>query len=173
MRHPFSFPGSAPHTSEADAEPSADSPMSSLMGQRRGGPERLGALRGGSLRQIGGVGMLQRHAAEFALDDRQMDRLDALRVDNEIEKVDLQAALQKAKIRLRAKIRDLATPEADVLAAIDEVGRCEGELRKMRYRHLKSAHAVLNDEQRSQVQGHHRRQIQERLEERRTRHREP
>jgi hypothetical protein len=143
------------------------------MGQRRGGPERLGALRGGSLRQIGGVGMLQRHAAEFALEDGQMDRLDALRVDNEIEKVDLQASLQKAKIRLRAKIRNLETPESEVLAAIDEVGRSEGELRKMRYRHLKGAHAVLNDEQRSLVQRHHRQQVRERLEDRRTRRREP
>lgn len=140
-----------------------ESPMSSLMGQRRGSAGRSGAQQGGSLRQMGGVGMLQRHAEELGLSDDQLDRLDALRTRHELEKIDLQAALQKAKVLLRAGIRDLATPEAEVMQAIDEVGRREVELRKMRYRHLKAAHAVLDENQYEKVRRFHRRQTQQRL----------
>lgn len=142
-------------------------PYSSLMGQSRGsgrgGGGRSGAQQGGSLRQMGGVGMLQRHASEFGLSDEQVDRLDALRTHHELEKIDLQAALQKAKVLLRAKARDLSAPEAEVMGAIEEVCRAECELRKMRYRHLKAAHGVLDGDQHDKVRRFHRRQTQERL----------
>jgi hypothetical protein len=108
--------------------------------------------------------MLQRHAAELELSDEQLDRLEALKVGHELEKVDLQAALHKAKIQLRAKMRDLETSERDAFAAIDEVGRCEGELRKMRYRHLRAAQAILSEGQREKVRRFHQQHVRERLE---------
>jgi hypothetical protein len=138
-------------------------PYSSLMGQSRGGGGRSGARQGGSLRQMGGVGMLQRHAGEFELSDEQLDRLESLRTHHELEKIDLQAALQKAKVLMRARIRDLSTPEAEVLSAIEDVCRAECELRKMRYRHLKAAHGVLNGDQYEKVRHFHRSQVQGRL----------
>lgn len=142
-------------------------PYSSLMGQSRGsgrgGGGRSGASQGGSLRQMGGVGMLQRHASEIGLSDDQLDRLDALRTRHEIEKIDLQAALQKAKVLLRSKARDLSLPEAEVMGAIEEVCRAECELRKMRYRHLKAAHGMLDEGQLAKVHRFHRRQTQDRL----------
>jgi hypothetical protein len=144
------------------AEESAgeDHPSSHRRGLLQGGSLRRGAARGGSMRQLGGVGMLQSHAADFGLSDAQLDRLDALQEGHELEKVDLRAALRKARIRLRTRMRAPQTPEHEVLAAIDEVGSCEGELRKMRYRHLQAARAVLSEEQRHQVDGFHRRQLQ-------------
>jgi Spy/CpxP family protein refolding chaperone len=105
----------------------------------------------GSLRQLGGIGMLQRHAADFNLTDEQLDKLEAMQVQCELEKVDLLAALRKAKIRFRAKIRLEDAPEAEVIAAIDEVARCEAELRKMRYRHLQAGRKVLKPDQRGKV----------------------
>jgi hypothetical protein len=140
-----------------------EGPFSSLMGQRRGTGGRSGARQGGSLRQMGGVGMLQRHAGELGLSDEQLDRLDALRTSHELEKIDLQAALQKAKVLWRAKVRDLSTPEPEAMRAIEEVGRCEVELRKMRYRHLKAAHKVLNGDQLEKIRHFHRRQTLARL----------
>jgi hypothetical protein len=142
-------------------------PYSSLLGARgsgRGGGGRTGAQQGGSLRQMGGVGMLQRHASEIGLSDDQLDSLDALRTRHELEKIDLQAALQKAKVLQRAKARDLSAPEAEVMSAIEETCRAECELRKMRYRHLKAAHGVLNQDQLEKVRRFHRRQSQDRLE---------
>lgn len=106
---------------------------------------------GGSLRQLGGIGMLKRHADEFDLTDDQLDKLDEMQVDCEIEKTDLLAALQKAKAHFRSKIRNEDSVEKEVMAAIDEVARCEAEMRKMRYRHLQSGRGVLKANQRKKV----------------------
>jgi hypothetical protein len=113
--------------------------------------KQAGGSEDGSLRQLGGIGMLQRHAADFNLTDDQLDKLEAMQVQCELEKIDLLAALRKAKIRLRGKIRLEDAPEAEVIAAIDEVARCEAELRKMRYRHLQAGRKVLKPDQRNKV----------------------
>jgi hypothetical protein len=101
----------------------------------------------GHLKQVGGVGMLIHHADDFDLSDDQVQKLTDLQIDFEIEKVDLQATLQKAKIKLRAIMRDIDASEADVMAAIDHVCACEGDVRKMRFKHLKAARAVLSSDQ--------------------------
>lgn len=101
------------------------------------------AERGGSLREYGGVGFLLSHAAEFNLTDAQVSNLSKMRVSFELEKVDLLAALQKAKITFRALVRDPESDEPEVLAAIDRVAQCEADLRKMRFHHLKAARAQL------------------------------
>ena len=136
--------------------PSAQMP--SMDHHRNRGPERSGSMRGGSLRQMGGVGMLQRHAEEFCLTEEQQDKLEAMRVDFELEKIDLRAAMRKSKIHLRAAMRQEKPLEKDVMAAIDEVARCEAELRKMAYRHLQSARAVLDEAQRKKVKVFRRKQ---------------
>ena len=91
-----------------------------------------GADRGGSLRELGGVGFLLRHADEFNLTESQRQNLNKLRIRFELEKVDKLAALQKAKITLRALMHDPEAAERDVLEAIDKVAACEADLRKMR-----------------------------------------
>jgi hypothetical protein len=127
--------------------------------------ERGGGSEGGSLRQLGGIGMLQSHADDFGLTDEQLDKLETMKVQCELEKVDLMAALHKAKIRLRGKIRLEDAPEAEVIAAIDEVARCEAELRKMRYRHLQAGRSVLKADQRGKVKAFRRKRHLERVKE--------
>jgi hypothetical protein len=128
-----------------------------------GGPHRQGASRGGSLRQVGGVGHLLRNAEEHNLTEEQEERLEKMQLDFELEKVDLQAALRKAKIVLRALARDHNSSEQEVMKAIDKVARCEANLRKMRYRHVKAAHAVLNDEQRKGLKAFHKKRMREKV----------
>lgn len=130
---------------------------------RHSGPNRQGASRGGSLRQAGGVGHLLRNAEEHNLTEEQEGQLEKMQVDFELEKVDLQAALRKAKIVFRALARDHNSSEQDVMKAIDKVSRCEANLRKMRYRHLKAAHAVLNDEQRKGLKAFHKQRMREKV----------
>lgn len=129
-----------------------DSGMGGESDFRRSQSGRPGAERGGSLRQKGGLGMLLRHADEFNLTGAQEAQLKKMQVNFELEKVDLQAALSKAKITFRSLVRDHDTPEQVVMDAIDNLSTCEGNLRKMRYRHLKSAHAVLNEDQKKRLQ---------------------
>ena len=109
------------------------------------------AERGGSLREMGGVGFLLRHAEEFDLTELQQASLSKLQIPFELEKVDKMAALQKAKITFRALVRDPDAAEQEVLDAIEKVAACEADLRKMRYHHLKAARAQLKKNQRDGV----------------------
>src|SRR5829696_9619937 len=115
------------------------------------GPDQRESGRRGSAKQVGGVGMLLHHVDDFGLNDSQVDQLNNLQVDFELEKVDLQAALQKAKIRWRALVRNVDANDAEVMTAIDNVSRAEADLRKMRYNHLKSARNILDPGQRNNL----------------------
>src|ERR1051325_3727151 len=86
------------------------------------GPDQRSSGRRGSAKQVGGVGMLLRHAADIGLEANQIEQLNDMMLGFELEKVDLQAALQKAKIRWRALIRNVDTDDdVAVYAAIDNV----------------------------------------------------
>ncbi|HKS28358.1 MAG TPA: hypothetical protein VJS44_11085 [Pyrinomonadaceae bacterium] len=130
---------------------------------RHSGQSRQGTSRGGSLRQVGGVGHLLRNAEDHNLTEEQEERLEKMRVTFELEKVDLQAALQKAKILFRSLARDHNASEQDVMQAIDDLAKCEADLRKMRYRHLKQSHSVLSDDQRKGLKAFHKQRMREKV----------
>ena len=125
------------------------------VGTQVSGPDQRESGRRGSAKQVGGVGMLLHHVDDFGLNDNQINQLNQMMTDFELEKVDLQAALQKAKITWRALIRNIDAAEADVMNAIDNVARAEAELRKMRYRHLKAGRSVLQPEQQNNLRTFH------------------
>ena len=125
------------------------------------GPDQRKSGRRGSAKQVGGIGMLLHHVDDFGLNDSQVDQLKKMQLDFELEKVDLQAALQKAKIRWRALVRDVDADETAVMMAIDNVSKAEGDLRKMRYNHLKSARNVLEPAQRNNLRSFHLKASQE------------
>jgi hypothetical protein len=131
--------------------------------RERGSGLQEGALRGGSLRQICGVGMLLRNAEEYNLSEEQEEQLQKMQTDFELEKVDLLAALRKAKIVFRALIREPDSAETDVMHAIDRVAASEADLRKMRYRHLKAAQSLLNDEQRHNLKTVYRQRMRDKF----------
>ena len=119
------------------------------------GPDQRESGRRGSAKQVGGVGMLLHHVDDFGLNDTQIEQLNKMMLAFELEKVDLKAALQKAKINWRALIRDVDANEADVMTAIDNISQAEANLRKMRYNHLKAARGVLEPAQHSNLKTFH------------------
>jgi Spy/CpxP family protein refolding chaperone len=127
------------------------------------GPDQRSSGRRGSAKQVGGIGMLLHHVDDFGLNDNQIEQLNKMMLEFELEKVDRQAALQKAKINWRALIRDVDADEADVMTAIDNVSKAEGDLRKMRYNHLKAARSVLQDEQRNNLKTFHLKQSRQKV----------
>lgn len=130
---------------------------------RQSGQGRVGAERGGSLRQKGGIGMVLRRAEEFNLTEKQEAKLNKMKTEFELEKVDLRAALSKAQIMFRSLIRDHDSSEADVLAAIDKLAQAEADLRKMRYYHMKKTHKVLDNKQMTSLKSFHRNQKREKI----------
>jgi hypothetical protein len=127
------------------------------------GPDQRESGRRGSAKQVGGVGMLLHHVDDFGLNDNQIEQLSKMQLGFELEKVDLQAALQKAKITWRALVRDVDAAEQDVMKAIDNVARCEANLRKMRYNHLKAARGVLQPKQRNNLKTFHLKQSRQKV----------
>lgn len=127
------------------------------------GPDQRESGRRGSAKQAGGVGMLLHHVDDFGLSDNQVEQLNKMLVDFELEKVDLHAALQKAKILWRALVRNIDAAESDVMNAIDNVARGEADLRKMRYRHLKAARGVLEPQQRNNLRTFHLKQSRQKV----------
>jgi hypothetical protein len=108
----------------------------------------------GSMRNAGGVGMLIASAEKFGLSGDQVKKLEGMKHDFQMEKVDVQAAVYKAKLRLKRLMKDPQAAEGDVMAAIDAVAAAEGDVRKMRYRHLKAARGTLQGDQMSKVMDH-------------------
>lgn len=108
----------------------------------------------GSMRSSGGVGMLIGNAELFGLAGDQVKALEGMKHGFQMEKIDLQAAVHKAKLRLKRLMKDPQAAEGDVMAAIDAVAAAEGEFRKMRYRHLKAARGVLQGDQMDRVLEH-------------------
>jgi len=113
-----------------------------------------GGPMAGSMRSSGGVGMLIAAAEKFGLSGDQVKKLEGMKHDFQMEKIDVQAAVHKAKLRLKRLMKDPQAAEGDVMAAIDAVTKAEGDFRKMRYRHLKAARGTLQGDQMSKVMDH-------------------
>ena len=132
----------------------AGSGVGQKQGQTAGSDQRQSGRRG-HLKQVGGIGMLLHHSEDFNLTEAQEDKLLKKQLEFELEKVDLEAAVKKAKITLRALMRDVNAAEPHVMAAIDQLAAAEGNLRKMRFNHLNAGRKVLNDSQRGHLNKFH------------------
>lgn len=84
---------------------------------------------------------------EISLTAAQKEKLEQMLVDFNLEKVDQQAMVKKAKIRLRALMRDENAGEREVMTAIDDMSRLKADLHKMRYRHHNEIRDLLTDKQ--------------------------
>lgn len=123
-------------------------------GMKGGAGMSGGGPMGGSMRSSGGVGMLIASAEKLGLSGDQVKQLESMKHDFQMEKIDLQAAVHKAKLRLKRLMKNPGAAEGDVMAAIDAVAAAEGDIRKMRYRHLKAARATLQPDQMAKVMDH-------------------
>ncbi|MBD3403379.1 hypothetical protein GF420_10825 [candidate division GN15 bacterium] len=116
---------------------------------------RMGRMMGHGDMPMGRMGMpgVQRvlmMADELELTEPQQNQLKGMLTDFQTEKIDKEAEVKKARVQLRALMAEQAG-DGEVNAAIDQVTRLEGELKKMRYRHHTAVRDVLTEEQREQI----------------------
>ena len=110
--------------------------------------------RGMGMRGMGagmGVQMLLRNADDLGLTDDQVARLEKMRTDHQMERVDREAALEKAQIKMRNLMFDEDASESAVLAGIDDVSRLEADIKKMHYSHFNAVRNVLTDDQKTKL----------------------
>ena len=96
--------------------------------------------------------MLLHHSEDLKLKPHQEEALLDKQLEFELEKVDLEAAVKKAKIGLRHVMRHVETSEKTAYAAIEALATAEANLRKMRFQHLKAGRSVLNASQKGHLQ---------------------
>lgn len=97
-----------------------------------------------------GPGMLFRWADEIGLDESQKSKIQDMMERFGMERIDKEAELEKAQLKLKNMIIDEAA-ENDVLLMIDQVGRLKTDLRKMQYSHRQAVRSVLTEEQRAKI----------------------
>jgi len=117
-------------------------------------PQAPGGMRGhghfGWDSDDAGPGMLLRWGDELGLTDQQKTQLEQLTEKQAMERVDKEAALEKAEIQMRhLRIKDAS--EKEVLAAMDKVGALRTDLQKMRYQHRQGVKALLTSEQLAKI----------------------
>ncbi len=126
-------------------------------GQRHGEGMRPG-MRGGTP----GIKMLLKMGDEIDLTDSQREQLEQMVVRFGTERVDTEAAVEKAQIRLRALLMDEDAIESEVMAAIDRVAQEKAQLQKMRYRHHQQVSDLLTQQQRDKLRELHQTRMQNR-----------
>jgi len=94
-----------------------------------------------------GIQMLLKMEEELVLSPEQKTKLEKMKTDFAMERIDRQAALEKAQVKLRDLMRDDKASETNVNMAIDEVSRLKADMQKMRFNHQKQVKATLNEDQ--------------------------
>lgn len=92
------------------------------------------------------AGMLLHMADKIGLNDEQKGKIKSMMEEFGLEKIDMKAELEKAKLKLK-HLRHNDASENEVLAMMDKVGQLRTEMQKMKYRHHQAVKSVLNDEQ--------------------------
>lgn len=123
---------------------------------RRGHGDCQGRGQGDGHGQMGqmqrpGVQKVLRMADELELTDQQTASLKAKLEPFQSEKIDLEASLKKAKLRVRTLMAEEKPDDGKVMAAIDQVAKLEADLKKMRYRHHTEVYSMLTDTQKAKL----------------------
>lgn len=122
------------------------------MGQRGdcgpGGGRNFGhGQRGEGRHDVPGVRLLLRLADQLELTDTQIEKLETMQVEFAMERIDLEAKIEKEQIVLHSLMRDDNARKADVLTTIDKVSALKADQQKMHYQHYQAAKEVLTTEQ--------------------------
>lgn len=111
------------------------------------GPGKQGRHHGMSMRDgAPGLKVILAHGDKINLTDDQRETLENMKTDFQMQRVDQKAELEKAKIKLKALMRDEAG-ESDVNAAIDNVSKLKANMQKTRYAHAQKVKSVLTEDQ--------------------------
>lgn len=127
----------------------SDCGMGKGMGQGMG--QGMGMRGHGRMMQGDGFGRILMMAEELQLTDQQKEKIQAMMTSFKIERIDRQAEIKKARVRMADLRRNDKAAETEVMAAIDEIARLRADMQKMQYRHQQSIRSVLTDKQQDQL----------------------
>jgi len=145
----------------AQGGPACDGYGPGPMGMGQGTGRGMGPGMQGGMMHHGGFGKghrggmamaaLLRNADEIGLTEQQQTDLKKMAETFQIDRIDREAALDKAEVKLRSLMTDDKASESQVLAQIDQVSKLKADLQKMRYQHLKQVQSLLSDDQKAKI----------------------
>ena len=101
-----------------------------------------------------GMFSLLRHAEMLELTDKQIEKIKEMKYNFNLERIDREAEIEKAQLKLNKMMRDEAS-ESTIFAAIDENSSLRAEMRKMQYKHHEDIKNLLTDEQKEKIKELH------------------
>ena len=101
-----------------------------------------------------GMFSLLRHAEMLELTDKQIEKIKEMKYNFNMERIDREAEIEKAQLKLNKMMRDEAS-ESTIFAAIDENSSLRAEMRKMQYKHHEDVKNLLTDEQKEKIKELH------------------
>ena len=105
-----------------------------------------GKFDGGFGDRSQGFGMVLRMADKLELTDSQKAEIKAQMEKNGLARIDKEAELEKAELKLR-NLRMNDASDSEILAAIDKVGQLKTDLQKMRFQHRSQMKSILTEDQ--------------------------
>ncbi|MDF1543544.1 MAG: hypothetical protein P1R58_00415 [bacterium] len=111
------------------------------------GPGGGHGMRGHCGGDRGGFGHIMAMAEELELSDQQIDKMKQSMEEFQMERIDREAELKKARLQLRMLMNDPDASEVTVMKTIENVSGLRGEMQKMQYQHRKSIESILTAEQ--------------------------
>lgn len=123
---------------------------------RHDGPGMMGGKMGrghGMMARRGGMGdgpgfeRILDMADKLELTDAQRTKLKTMHETFQLERIDRQADVQKAQLKLRGLMRDDKASTAEINKAIDESSALKADMAKMRVRHHADMKSVLTEKQ--------------------------
>ena len=116
-----------------------------------GGMERIHHGGPGGMGPMGGMHGILSRAEELALSKEQADTIRDLGAKWAEQRVDLTAAVEKARIRLASLLRAREIDMQDVEKQLDAVFQAQKELQLGHIRHMAKVRKVLTDDQREKI----------------------
>lgn len=110
-----------------------------------------------------GIARLMRVGDEIGLTDQQKSDLKKMAETFQMDRIDREAALDKAEVKLRGLMMDDAAVESQVLAQIDQVSKLKADIQKMRYQHRTKVQSILSDDQKAKLQELRKARMQDRF----------
>ena len=117
-----------------------------MMGGKMGGGHGMMGRRGG-MGEGPGFERILAMADKAELTDAQRTKLKTMHETFQLERIDRQASVQKAQLKLRGLMRDDKAPTAEINKAIDDASALKAEMAKMRVRHHADMKSVLTEKQ--------------------------
>lgn len=121
-----------------------------MRGEGKMGPRML-MHRGMAGAQGMGLQRLLALADELELTEEQRDKIRSMSVAFRTEKIDREAELKKARLRMMDLRMDEDASEAEVNEVIDDLARLRADMEKMQFQHRRAIQSILTDKQKDKL----------------------